>query len=85
MDMGTLQASLKAIECVCTNKKAHVATGKKASHKKGRSQAAQYRSQDAGSQKSPFLRSLVSYARIMGAQILRTLTRIAACTRKAVH
>jgi hypothetical protein len=35
MDMRTLQASLKAIEHVCTHKKAHVPSGEKASHKKG--------------------------------------------------
>jgi hypothetical protein len=34
LDMHTLQASLKAIECVCTHKKAHVPSGEKASHKK---------------------------------------------------
>jgi hypothetical protein len=33
MDMRTLQASLKAIERVCTHKKAHVPSGEKASHK----------------------------------------------------
>jgi hypothetical protein len=33
MDMRTLQASLKAIECVCTHEKAHVPSGEKASHK----------------------------------------------------
>ncbi len=33
MDMRTLQASLKAIEHVCTHKKAHVPSGEKASHK----------------------------------------------------
>jgi hypothetical protein len=34
MDMHSLQASLKAIECVCTPKKAHVQSSTKASHKK---------------------------------------------------
>jgi hypothetical protein len=33
MDMGSLQASLKAIAGMCTPKKAHVQSGKKASHK----------------------------------------------------
>ncbi len=33
MDMRTLQASLKAIEHVCTHKKAHAPSGEKASHK----------------------------------------------------
>jgi hypothetical protein len=33
MDMRTLQASLEAIEHVCTHKKAHAPSGKKASHK----------------------------------------------------
>ncbi len=33
MDMCTLQASLEAIERVCTHKKAHVLSGEKASHK----------------------------------------------------
>jgi hypothetical protein len=33
MDMHSLQASLKAIEHVCTPKKAHAPSGKKASHK----------------------------------------------------
>ncbi len=33
MDMRSLQASLKAIECVCTPKKAHAQSSKKASHK----------------------------------------------------
>jgi hypothetical protein len=33
MDMRSLQASLKAIERVCTPKKAHAKSGKKASHK----------------------------------------------------
>jgi hypothetical protein len=33
MDMGTLQASLEAIGCVCTHEKAHVPSGRKASHK----------------------------------------------------
>jgi hypothetical protein len=33
MDMCSLQASLKAIECVCTPEKAHAQSGKKASHK----------------------------------------------------
>jgi hypothetical protein len=33
MDMRTLQASLKAIERVCTHKKAHVPSSEKASHK----------------------------------------------------
>jgi hypothetical protein len=33
MDMHSLQASLKAIECVCTNEKTHAPSGKKASHK----------------------------------------------------
>jgi hypothetical protein len=33
MDMRSLQASLEAIECVCTNEKAHVPSGEKASHK----------------------------------------------------
>jgi hypothetical protein len=33
MDMQTLLASLKAIERVCTHKKAHVPSGEKASHK----------------------------------------------------
>ncbi len=33
MDMHTLQASLKAIECICTHKKAHVPSGEKASPK----------------------------------------------------
>jgi hypothetical protein len=33
MDMRTLQASLEAIERVCTHKKAHVLSGEKASHK----------------------------------------------------
>jgi hypothetical protein len=34
MDMRSLQASLKAIERVCTPEKAHVQSGEKASHKK---------------------------------------------------
>ena len=33
MDIRSLQASLKAIERMCTPKKAHVQSGKKASHK----------------------------------------------------
>jgi hypothetical protein len=33
MDMHSLQASLKAIECVCTHEKAHAPSGKKASYK----------------------------------------------------
>ncbi len=33
MDMRSLQASLKAIEHVCTHEKAHAPSGKKASHK----------------------------------------------------
>jgi hypothetical protein len=33
MDIRSLQASLKAIECVCTHKKAHAPSGEKASHK----------------------------------------------------
>jgi hypothetical protein len=33
MDMHSLQASLKAIECVCTPEKAHAQSGKKVSHK----------------------------------------------------
>ncbi len=33
MDMHSLQASLKAIKCVCTHEKAHVPSGKKASCK----------------------------------------------------
>jgi hypothetical protein len=33
MDMYSLQASLKAIEHVCTHEKAHAPSGKKASHK----------------------------------------------------
>ncbi len=33
MDMCSLQASLKAIECICTPKKLHAQSGKKASHK----------------------------------------------------
>ncbi len=33
MDMHSLQASLIAIDCVCTPKKAHAQSGKKASHK----------------------------------------------------
>ncbi len=33
MDMRSLQASLKAIECVCTQEKAHAPSSKKASHK----------------------------------------------------
>ncbi len=33
MDMRTLQASLEAIERVCTHEKAHVPSGEKASHK----------------------------------------------------
>jgi hypothetical protein len=33
MDMHTLQASFKAIECLCTHEKAHVPSGEKASHK----------------------------------------------------
>jgi hypothetical protein len=32
MDMHSPQASLKAIECVCTPEKAHAPSGKKASH-----------------------------------------------------
>jgi hypothetical protein len=42
-DMRSLQAFLKAIECVCTPKKAHAQSGEKASHKN-----------KAGSQKSPY-------------------------------
>jgi hypothetical protein len=33
MDMHSLQACLKAIECLCTPEKDHVKSGKKASHK----------------------------------------------------
>jgi hypothetical protein len=33
MNMRSLQASLKAIKCACTHEKAHVSSGKKASHK----------------------------------------------------
>ncbi len=33
MDMRSLQAFLKAIECICTPEKAHAPSGKKASHK----------------------------------------------------
>ncbi len=33
MDMRSLQASLRAIERVCTPEKAHAQSGKKASHK----------------------------------------------------
>jgi hypothetical protein len=33
MDMRSLHASLKAIECVSTHEKSHVPSGKKASHK----------------------------------------------------
>ncbi len=33
MDMRSLQASLEAIECMCTPKKAHAQSGEKASHK----------------------------------------------------
>jgi hypothetical protein len=33
MDMHTLQASLEAIERICTHEKAHVPSGEKASHK----------------------------------------------------
>jgi hypothetical protein len=33
MDMRSLQASLKGVECVCTPEKAHAQSGEKASHK----------------------------------------------------
>jgi hypothetical protein len=33
MDMCSLQASLEAIECICTHEKAHAPSSKKASHK----------------------------------------------------
>jgi hypothetical protein len=82
MDMCSLQASPKAIEWVCTPERAHVPSGKKASHK----DKAGAKQPSTGATKQAYkkicLRSLASCARNMGAHILHTLPKIAASTRK---
>jgi hypothetical protein len=76
MDMHSLQASLKAIECVCTPKKAHAQSGMKASHKN--KAGAKQPSTGAMKQapKKVCLRGPESCARNMGTCILRMLLRM---------
>jgi hypothetical protein len=82
MDMRTLLASLEAIEHKCTHEKVPAPSGEKASQK---SKAGAKRPNTEPRCRFPrksALRSLVSYARNMGARILCMLPRIAASTKK---
>jgi hypothetical protein len=82
MDMHSLQASLEAIEHVCTPEKAYAQSGKKASHNnKAGAKRPSTMPQSRLTRKS-VLRGLASCARNMGARILRTLPKIAASSKK---
>jgi hypothetical protein len=83
MDMCSLQASLKAIEHVCTPEKAYTPSIKKASHKNeaGAKQPSTLEQRSRLTRKS-ILRSLASCARHMGVCILRMLPKIATSMRK---
>ncbi len=82
MDMHSLQASLKAIERVCTAEKAHAPSGKKA-FTRTRQEPRGLVLEPRGRHTRKFiLRSLASCARNMGVCILCTLLKIAASMRK---
>ncbi len=82
MDMHTLLASLEAIERICTHEKAPAPSGEKASQKSEAGASDPILEPHCRFPRKSTSRSLVSYARNMGAHIRRTLPRIAACTRK---
>jgi hypothetical protein len=84
MDMRTLLASLEAIECVRTHKKAHVPSGVKTSHKNKAGTKWPVLELRCRFPRKSISRSLASFVRSMGARILCTLPRIAASTRKTV-
>jgi hypothetical protein len=82
MDMHSFQDSLGAIERVCTPKKAHAPSSKKASHK---NKIGAKRPSTGATKQAPgkfILRGLASCARTMGVPILCMLPKIAASTRK---
>jgi hypothetical protein len=82
MDMRTLLACLEAIERACTHKKAPVPSGEKASQKSKAGAKQPNMEPRCRFPRKSASRSLVSYARNMGACILHMLPRIAASTRK---
>jgi hypothetical protein len=82
MDMHSLQASLEAIECVCTHEKSNAPSGKKASHKNKAVAKRPVMVPRSRLTRKSVSRSLVSCARNMGACILRTLPKTAASMRK---
>ncbi len=82
MDMHSLQASLKAIEHVCTHEKAHAPSGKKASHKHEAGAKRPNNGTTKQAHKKVVLRSLASCARNLEVRILRRLPKIAASMRK---
>ncbi len=84
MNMLSLQASLKAIERVCTPEKAHLPSSKKASHKNeaGAKRPSTGATKQSRLPRKSVLRSLASCARNMGVHILCMLPKIAASTRK---
>ncbi len=82
MDTHSFQASLKAIEHVCTHEKTHAPFGKKASHKN--KAGAKRPSNGATRQacKKAHLKKSCELCKKHGARILRTLPKIAASMRK---
>jgi hypothetical protein len=82
MDMHSLQASLEAIEGVCTLEKAHAQSGKKASYKNKAGAKRPVPKPQSKFPRKSVSRSPANYARSIGACILCTLTRTVAGTRK---
>jgi hypothetical protein len=82
MGMHSLQASLEAIERICTTEKTHAPSGKKASHKNKAGVKRPSTGATKQAHKKAILRSLASCARNMGVRILHRLPKIAASMRK---
>jgi hypothetical protein len=82
MDMHSLQASLKAIERVCTPKKAHAPSSKKLITRTRQEPSGPVLEPQSRLTRKSVLRSLASCARNMGAHILHSLPKIAASARK---
>ncbi len=82
MDMHPLQASLKAIERVCTPEKSHVPYGKKASHKNEAGAKRPSNGATEQAHKKVRFEKTCELCKKHGGRILRTLPKIAASMRK---
>jgi hypothetical protein len=82
MELRLLLKLLEAIECVCIHEKAKLGSSKKASHKGKKGKKHSGTKSMARVPKKVFLRSIVAFARSMGADTPHTIPGIDICIGK---